>query len=167
MLGALISFGEDVSSSPLFSASDALFFAFRKLPYFLPCLLFGMLFGLTLAKAIAIWGRDVGWFSAWNTLGACMGVLTALLVGYEMDLIWMIVVGVLLLLAMGGVIDKIKKSQRAVGFRPTLRRRLSPGSPTYRASYSSYWPRRQRFLAFQRHPNPMTSGPLVSLEGTA
>ena len=56
-----------------------------------------------------------GWFSAWNTLGACMGVLTALLVGYEMDLIWMIVVGVLLLLAMGGVIDKIKKIQLAVG----------------------------------------------------
>jgi spermidine synthase len=115
MLGALIYFVEDVSSSPLFSASDALLFALRKVPYFLPCLLFGMLFGLALAKSIAIWGRDVGWFSAWNTLGACMGVLTALLVGYEMDLMWMIVVGVLLLLALGGVIDRIKKIQLAVG----------------------------------------------------
>jgi spermidine synthase len=113
MLGALIYFGEDVSPCPLSSASDALFFAFRKLPYFVPCLLFGMLFGLALARSIAIWGRDVGWFSAWNTLGACLGVLTALLVGYEMDLMWMIVVGVLLLLAMGGVIDRIKKIQLA------------------------------------------------------
>jgi spermidine synthase len=109
MLVALIYFGEDVSAYPLFSASDALLFAFRRLPYFLPCLLFGMLFGLALAKSIAIWGRDVGRFSAWNTLGACMGVLTALLVGYEMDLIWMIVVGVLFLLALCGVIDRIKE----------------------------------------------------------
>lgn len=51
--------------------------------YFLPCLGFGILYGLLVAKSANRWGTDVGRFYAFNTVGACLGILFFTLVGYE------------------------------------------------------------------------------------
>ncbi len=53
--------------------------------YFLPCLCFGALYALLIERSAHQWGRDVGRFCAWNTLGACVGVLAFTLIGYEID----------------------------------------------------------------------------------
>ena len=51
---------------------------------FVPCFLFGLLYArLVTAYARSSWGDDVGRFSAWNTVGSCLGVLAATLIGFE------------------------------------------------------------------------------------
>jgi spermidine synthase len=52
--------------------------------YSLPCVGFGLLYGQLVARSAHNWGRDVGRYSAVNTLGSCLGVLFFTLVGYEM-----------------------------------------------------------------------------------
>jgi len=51
--------------------------------YFLPCLVFGLLYGHLVSRSAKSWGNDVGRFYAVNTAGACAGILFFTLVGYE------------------------------------------------------------------------------------
>lgn len=54
----------------------------------LPVLGFGVLYG-TLARTLAKdWGRDLGRFSAANTVGSCLGILGFTLIGFEAPLSW-------------------------------------------------------------------------------
>ncbi len=53
------------------------------LAYYVPCLAFGALYGRLAAESAHDWGRDVGKFAAWNTVGSCLGVLAFTLLGYE------------------------------------------------------------------------------------
>jgi spermidine synthase len=110
---ALLFYVYDEHPFPLNTTWNETGFIFLKGPYFLPCFFFGMLFGMTLQKAIFLWGRDVGRLSAWNTAGSCSGILLATFIGYELDLNWMLAVQWLLLLALGGVNDKINNLHRA------------------------------------------------------
>jgi len=52
-----------------------------------PCLGFGLLYGALARAAAADWGRDLGRFSAANTLGSCAGVVFFTLVGFEAPLV--------------------------------------------------------------------------------
>ena len=67
---------------------------------FLPCLLFGLMYGNLVTCCAVRWGHDVGRFHAMNTLGSGAGILLGTLVGYEMApslLAWSIAAGLLLL----------------------------------------------------------------------
>ncbi len=75
-------------------------FVLAKTPYFIPCLLFGYLFGQVSQRAAKSWGEDIGRLYAWNTLGACLGILLTTFVGYEMPFFAMVLVLALLLFAM-------------------------------------------------------------------
>jgi len=52
--------------------------------YCLPCLFFGLAFGQFLSRAARQWGRDVGRFYGYNTVGSCLGILLMTLVGLEL-----------------------------------------------------------------------------------
>ncbi len=65
-----------VSLEPFFPAGALMF---------LPCLLFGWLFGQAVADTSRRWGRDVGRFYALNTAGACVGVVAVTGVGFQFD----------------------------------------------------------------------------------
>jgi spermidine synthase len=54
--------------------------------YVLPCVAFGLMYGQLVARGTAAWGRDVGRYTAVNTLGSCAGILFFTLVGYEVPL---------------------------------------------------------------------------------
>jgi spermidine synthase len=51
--------------------------------YFLPCIVFGLLFGGLVSRSVHAWGSDVGRFYAFNTIGACSGIAFFTLLGYE------------------------------------------------------------------------------------
>jgi spermidine synthase len=53
--------------------------------YFLPCIGFGMLFGMTIGRYAKQWGRDVGVFTALNTAGAGVGILATTFLLFEID----------------------------------------------------------------------------------
>ncbi len=53
--------------------------------YCLPCLFFGLAFGQFLSRSARQWGRDVGRFYGYNTIGSCLGILLMTLVGLEFD----------------------------------------------------------------------------------
>ncbi len=53
--------------------------------YCLPCLFFGLAFGQFLSRTARQWGRDVGRFYGYNTIGSCLGILLMTLVGLEFD----------------------------------------------------------------------------------
>jgi spermidine synthase len=72
----------DTPSPATTVAALAWFLASRCL-YFVPCLLFGYLFGRVVIAAAESWGRDVGRVYAFNTAGSCAGVVAMTLVGYE------------------------------------------------------------------------------------
>lgn len=57
-----------------------------SLMYALPAVGFGMLYGVLVTRVATDWGRDVGRYAAFNTLGSCAGVLAATLVGLELPL---------------------------------------------------------------------------------
>jgi len=50
-----------------------------------PCVGFGLIYGWVAARASRQWGRDMGRFTALNTLGSCAGILLFTLAGYEMS----------------------------------------------------------------------------------
>jgi len=101
----------DRTPTPLFTISNLIVFLLVKSIYFVPAFFFGLLFGSTIERAIRSWGRDVGWFAAWNTAGSCCGILLATFAGYEVDLLWMLLVLVLLLLGIGGVAGKLERAR--------------------------------------------------------
>lgn len=108
-VAALWYWSEDNLVMPLFTVWDSLLLIFAKIFYFIPCFLFGLLFGLIVKKSLHFWGRDVGWLSAWNTAGCCCGIILATFAGYEVNLVWMIAVQCLALLSLGGVFGKIER----------------------------------------------------------
>ncbi len=55
--------------------------------YALPCVGFGMLYGVLVTRAAGDWGQDVGRYAALNTLGSCLGVLFFTLVGLGAPLV--------------------------------------------------------------------------------
>ena len=50
----------------------------------LPVVGFGLAYGGLVRRAARCWGRDVGRFGAWNTVGSCVGIVAGTLLGYEM-----------------------------------------------------------------------------------
>lgn len=54
----------------------------------LPCVGFGLLYGGLVRALTTDWGRDIGRYSAANTVGSCLGVLGFTLVGFESPLTW-------------------------------------------------------------------------------
>jgi spermidine synthase len=69
--------------------------------YALPCIGFGLLFGLLVSRVAVHWGNDVGRFYGLNTLGSCFGILATVLIGYEIYHVfvaWAIAFGYLALL---------------------------------------------------------------------
>ena len=67
--------------------------------YFLPCFGFGILFGTTISRYARRWGRDVGVFTALNTVGSAAGILATTFVLFEFDKeidAWLIAFGLLL-----------------------------------------------------------------------
>src|SRR5262249_26845325 len=82
-------------------ALDALFvlltpLAFRMLRFyapfevftamcFVPCLLFGVLYGQLVSRSARRWGEDVGLFPAVNNVGCCCGIVFFTMVGYEVS----------------------------------------------------------------------------------
>lgn len=72
--------------------------AFGGLLYFIPCIGFGLLYGVLVSRSNRDWGSDVGRYYAYNTLGSCLGILAMTLVGYELPLhygAFVITVGIL------------------------------------------------------------------------
>ena len=68
--------------------------------YSLPCVGFGVLYGLLVTRSARRWGEDVGRFYAMNTVGSCLGIVFFTLVGYELPQLSnfvMIAIGLLLL----------------------------------------------------------------------
>ncbi len=49
--------------------------------YYIPCAIFGILFGQLLNRFIKNWGADVGKFMGLNTIGSCLGVVATTMIG--------------------------------------------------------------------------------------
>jgi spermidine synthase len=56
--------------------------------YALPAFGFGLMYGALVERLADDWGRDVGRYAAFNTLGSCTGILLATFVLLEMPLGW-------------------------------------------------------------------------------
>lgn len=54
---------------------------FAGISYYIPCVIFGLVFGQLLNRFIKNWGSDVGKFMGLNTLGSCLGILAMTLAG--------------------------------------------------------------------------------------
>ncbi|NCB39290.1 MAG: hypothetical protein EOM80_11005, partial [Erysipelotrichia bacterium] len=54
---------------------------FAGISYYIPCIMFGLVFGQLLNRFIKNWGSDVGKFMGLNTFGSCLGILAMTLVG--------------------------------------------------------------------------------------
>jgi spermidine synthase len=78
-----------IAAMPFFYESDRWGFHFQLLGgglfYFVPCVLFGILYGHLVSRSAEHWGRDVARFYAINTAGSCIGIVFFTLVGYEID----------------------------------------------------------------------------------
>jgi len=78
-----------IAVMPFFYESDRWSFHFALLGgglfYFIPCVLFGILYGHLVSRSAEQWGRDVARFYAINTAGSCIGIVFFTLVGYEID----------------------------------------------------------------------------------
>jgi spermidine synthase len=71
------------------------------LAYFVPPLVFGVLFAQVVNSFAARWGNDVGRYAGLNTLGSCAGIAVTTLAGFELDHValgLLLAVGFLLLL---------------------------------------------------------------------
>jgi len=88
--------------SPVTGLSSLLWFVVSRGLYFVPCVLFGYLFGRVAAVAAHSWGQDVGRVYAFNTFGSCVGVVTMTLVGYEVPFFMVVAALALLMFALGG-----------------------------------------------------------------
>lgn len=82
-------------------------FIFWKSPYFVPCLLFGYLFGMVTRGVAQNWGQDLGRIYGWNTVGSCLGVLAVTFIGYELPFIFMVAALSLLLWALAGLARRV------------------------------------------------------------
>jgi spermidine synthase len=109
LVGSIFCFIIDTNAQPLDSIGGVLRLVLTRPLYFLPCFFFGLLFGLTLERSIRLWGRDVGRFSGWNTLGSCCGILLGTFVGYEMNLLAMMFPLWLFLLALSTIESQIER----------------------------------------------------------
>ena len=88
------------SPMPITNTWTLAWFVLAKVPYFLPCLFFGYLFGLVARRAAKSWGSDIGRVYGWNTCGSCLGILAVSFIGYEIPFFMMVLVIALLLFAM-------------------------------------------------------------------
>lgn len=82
--------------------------------YVLPCVAFGAMYGELVSRAATDWGRDVGRYSAINTLGSCLGILFFTLVGYEIPQ-HLVVTGLATLLCATGAVELGWDRARAAG----------------------------------------------------
>ena len=55
------------------------------IPCLIPCFGFGILFTQVAARFVKSWGRDVGKYFGYNTLGCCLGIISVTLIGFEFD----------------------------------------------------------------------------------
>ncbi|MCB9871219.1 MAG: hypothetical protein H6837_15290 [Planctomycetes bacterium] len=73
--------------------------AWSGVPYFLPCISFGILFGQVIRSYLKNWGHDVGRYSGLNTVGSCAGILVMTMLGFELHYdhaAWLLAGGLLL-----------------------------------------------------------------------
>jgi len=55
------------------------------IPCLIPCFGFGVLFTQVATRFVKSWGRDVGKYFGYNTLGCCLGIISVTLIGFEFD----------------------------------------------------------------------------------
>jgi len=101
-------------------------FVLMKSPYFLPCILFGYLFGRVAADAAKSWGDDIGRIYAWSTAGSCAGILLVTFIGYEIPFYGMVLVIALLLFAMQEYATAIQEANNDVESKNARYRWLLP-----------------------------------------
>ena len=106
MLATLLMFWRD-SPLPIHDTVSLVMFIFWKAPYFLPCLLFGYLFGMVTRGVAHNWGQDLGQIYGWNTAGSCLGVLALTFIGYELPFFLMVGVLALMLWALAGFAQRV------------------------------------------------------------
>ena len=110
-VAALYFLSADAERMSMFIWKDGAWFLLKKAPYFFPCFFFGLLYGETLKKIAQLWGRDVAWFSAWNTVGACAGIVLATVAGYEVSLPTMLFLQWLGLVALAAVCQRMQRAE--------------------------------------------------------
>ncbi len=106
--------------------------------YALPALGFGLLYGALVERVAADWGRDVGRYAAFNTLGSCSGILLATFVLLAMPLGWAAAALALGVLAVGLV-------DLAAHERPRLPLAGLAGAAALSAVVTSVWGTSVRF----------------------
>ncbi len=90
--------------SPIYGVASLAKFVALRSHFFLPCVLFGYLFGRVTEEAAKSWGRDVGRMYVWNTVGSCLGILLMTFVGYEIPFYLAIVAIALVVLSLQGCV---------------------------------------------------------------
>lgn len=105
------------SYSPVQGVLSLISFVAARTHFFLPCVLFGFLFGRVTEEAASSWGRDVGRIYVWNTLGSCLGILLMTFVGYEIPFFFAIIAVALVLLSLQACLPSsaIKGQSRTAG----------------------------------------------------
>jgi spermidine synthase len=155
-VAALYFLSADAAHVSIVNWKEGAWFLLKKAPYFFPCFFFGLLYGETLKKIVRLWGRDVGWFSAWNTVGACAGIVLATVAGYEVSLPTMLFLQWLGLLALAAVCQRMQRANveheastrlgknlpalscAVVAIATFLGSQLSPSAPNADGSLSLY-----------------------------
>lgn len=115
-----IAFAAWDSFAPITGVWSLMTFVALRSHFFLPCVLFGYLFGRVTEEAAHSWGRDVGRIYVWNTIGSCLGIMWMTFVGYEIPFFLAILAVALVLLALRSCGDA---GQNDV---PSFRRGLLP-----------------------------------------
>lgn len=115
--------------------------------YVLPCVVFGALYGVLLSQVSVDWGRDVGRYTALNTLGSGLGIVLFTLVGHEMPVsytLWVIAAAMLAVAAIsrGGRAIEVLPAASALGISAAVLVYLGLSTPyTESAGYRTYWGR--------------------------
>ncbi|MEQ9407132.1 MAG: fused MFS/spermidine synthase [Fuerstiella sp.] len=110
-----IAFAAWDSYAPITGVFSLAAFVAARSHFFLPCVLFGYLFGRVTEEAAKSWGRDVGRIYVWNTVGSCLGILLMTFVGYEIPFFLAVVAVALVLLSLRGCLseDRQRHSRKA------------------------------------------------------
>ena len=99
-----IAFAAWDTHSPIVGVGSLVLFVATHTHFFLPCVLFGYLFGRVTEEAATSWGRDVGRIYVWNTVGSCLGILLMTFVGFEIPFFLAVIAIALILLSLRGLV---------------------------------------------------------------
>ena len=112
----------------------------------LPVIAFGLVYGGLISRTARRWGSDVGRFGAWNTAGACAGILLGTLVGYQVAPVLLataIAAGIFILFALEFTrVPKTPRAARPIVWVATsafvLFALFRPAAPTGQITYAVY-----------------------------